>query len=235
MYFCFKESVDLKTCRNYYEALEFAKTYLEVSRQQLRTKITLPKWATIYDVGDIVPVTYMSGLPFWDGKLFRIESKEENREEVTLSVREHQPYIYDDNNTGDKPNLPDTTLTFSKPATPTNSVITDLYNDYGLLELSWDSTTSRHQIVITDSDDNLIVNTPIGRKNYLIDNYELGTYNVEVYAIGGLDRQSATRRESGGGAGLCHVARRFPSHRFDLGLQLARLCGSGFGAGGRKN
>ena len=115
-----EESVDLKTCRNYYEALEFAKTYLEVSRQQLRTKITLPKWATVYDVGDIVPVTYMSGLPFWDGKLFKIESKEENREEVTLSVREHQPYIYDFFGEGNKPELPDTAYTSKEPDAPTD-------------------------------------------------------------------------------------------------------------------
>ena len=147
-----EESVDLKTCRNYYEALEFAKTYLEVSRQQTRTTITLPKWATIYDVGDVVPVTYMSGLPFWDAKLFRIESKEENREEVKLSIREHQPYIYDFFGLGNKPELPDTTYTNKTPDVPTDLNIEHIYDNFIQVKASWVSESQRFDYRVLKGD-----------------------------------------------------------------------------------
>jgi hypothetical protein len=184
-----EKSVDLKTCIYYHEAMHHAKTLLEVSRDQLRTTVEWGPEAIILEVGDILPAVRKS--VGWTNKLFRIETTEESSSgTVTLKLREHQPYIYDDANTGDKPSLPDTELAFVKPATPTTAVIADVYNDFAQVELSWTSTTTRHQIVITDSSGNLIVSTPIGRKNYSITNYPLGTYTVEVYAIGGLDRQS---------------------------------------------
>jgi len=184
-----EESVDLKTCRNYYEALEFAKTYLEVSRQQLRTKITLPKWATIYDVGDIVPVTYMSGLPFWEGKLFRIESKEENREEVTLSVREHQPYIYDFFGEGNKPELPDTAYTSKEPDAPTDLNIEHIYSNFVQVRVRWVSEAQRFDYRVLKGD--VIVQTErVATREIELTGFDLGEYRFQVRALSGLGKRS---------------------------------------------
>lgn len=184
-----EESVDLKTCRNYYEALEFAKTYLEVSRQQLRTKITLPKWATVYDVGDIVPVTYMSGLPFWDGKLFRIESKEESREEVTLSVREHQPYIYDFFGEGNKPELPDTAYTSKEPDAPTDLNIEHIYSNFVQVRVSWVSEAQRFDYRVLKGD--VIVQTErVATHEVELTGFDLGEYRFQVRALSGLGKRS---------------------------------------------
>jgi len=184
-----EESVDLKTCRNYYEALEFAKTYLEISRQQLRTKITLPKWATVYDVGDIVPVTYMSGLPFWDGKLFRIESKEENREEVTLSVREHQPYIYDFFGEGNKPELPDTAYTNKEPDAPTDLDIEHIYSNFVQVRVSWVSEAQRFDYRVLKGD--VIAQTErVATHEVELTGFDLGDYRFQVRALSGLGKRS---------------------------------------------
>ena len=184
-----EESVDLKTCRNYYEALEFAKTYLEVSRQQTRTTITLPKWATIYDVGDVVAVTYMSGLPFWDAKLFRIESKEENREEVKLTIREHQPYIYDFFGLGNKPELPDTTYTNKTPDVPTDLNIEHIYDNFVQVKASWVSESQRFDYRVLKGD--VIVQTErVASHSVEISGFDMGQYRFQVRALGGLGKRS---------------------------------------------
>ena len=184
-----EESVDLKTCRNYYEALEFAKTYLEVSRQQTRTTITLPKWATIYDVGDVVAVTYMSGLPFWDAKLFRIESKEENREEVKLTIREHQPYIYDFFGLGNKPELPDTTYTNKTPDVPTDLNIEHIYDNFVQVKASWVSESQRFDYRVLKGD--VIVQTErVASHSVELSGFDMGQYRFQVRALGGLGKRS---------------------------------------------
>lgn len=184
-----EESVDLKTCRNYYEALEFAKTYLEVSRQQTRTTITLPKWATIYDVGDVVAVTYMSGLPFWDAKLFRIESKEENREEVKLTIREHQPYIYDFFGLGNKPELPDTTYTNKTPDVPTDLNIEHIYDNFVQVKASWVSESQRFDYRVLKGD--VIVQTErVASHSVELSGFDMGQYRFQVRALSGLGKRS---------------------------------------------
>ena len=184
-----EESVDLKTCRNYYEALEFAKTYLEVSRQQTRTTITLPKWATIYDVGDVVQVTYMSGLPFWDAKLFRIESKEENREEVKLTIREHQPYIYDFFGLGNKPELPDTTYTNKAPDVPTDLNIEHIYDNFVQVRASWVSESQRFDYRVLKGD--VIIQTErVASHSVELSGFDMGQYRFQVRSLSGLGKRS---------------------------------------------
>ncbi len=184
-----EESVDLKTCRNYYEALEFAKTYLEVSRHQTRTTITLPKWATIYDVGDVVPVTYMSGLPFWDAKLFRIESKEENREEVKLTIREHQPYIYDFFGLGNKPELPDTTYTNKAPDVPTDLNIEHIYDNFVQVRASWVSESQRFDYRVLKGD--VIIQTErVASHSVELSGFDMGQYRFQVRSLSGLGKRS---------------------------------------------
>jgi hypothetical protein len=180
-------SVDLPTCRNYYEALEFAKTYLEVSRQQLRTTITLPKWATIYEVGDIVPVHH--SFPGWEGKLFRIESIEENREEVTLSDREHQPYIYDFFGEGNKPELPDTTYVPGTPDAPTDLDVTHIYSNFVQVRVSWVSLAQRFDYRVLKG--SVIVKTErIGANSIELSGFDLGEYRFQVRALSGLGKRS---------------------------------------------
>jgi hypothetical protein len=185
-----EKSNSLETCIYYHEALHNAKTLLEISREQLRTTISYGAEASILEVGDIIPVTRLAA--GWYAKLFRIESTSEdlNTGEVQLVVREHQPYIYDDNNTGEKPNIPDTSLVYSRPTTPTNANQTNVYNNFTQVELSWESTTLDHSISISDSDGNTLINELINRKTYQISNFASGTYTVNLKAIGGLSRKS---------------------------------------------
>ena len=181
-------SVDLVTCNNFYEALEFAKTWLEISRQQTKTRIHLPKWALIYDVGDIVPV-YDSFLG-WEGKLFRIEQISSNKQRVTLTVREHQPYIYDFFGEGNKPEIPDTTYSFSNPDEPSDLTIEHVYSAFVQVKISWYSEASRFLYQVLDEQGLLIETDSIARYHVNLSGYALGTYRFRVMALGGLSARS---------------------------------------------
>lgn len=181
-------SVDLVTCNNYYEALEFAKTWLEISREQTKTRIHLPKWALIYDVGDIVPV-YDSFLG-WEGKLFRIEQISSNKKRVTLTVREHQPYIYDFFGEGNKPEIPDTTYSFSNPDEPSDLTIEHVYSAFVQVKISWYSEASRFLYQVLDEQGLLIETDSIARYHVNLSGYALGTYRFRVMALGGLSARS---------------------------------------------
>jgi hypothetical protein len=185
-----EKSITLDTCIYYNEAHKHASTILEVSRQQLRTSIIWGPEASILEVGDILPAYRLS--TGWAGKLFRIESVEKSLStgEVSLRLREHQPYIYDDQNTGDKPELPDTTITYDRPATPTNLSVSDVYNDFSQVVITWDSSTTDHQIVITGSDNNQLVNSQISGKSFSINQFKIDTYSLRLFALGGLGRRS---------------------------------------------
>ena len=181
-------TVDLVTCNNYYEALEFAKTWLEISRQQTKTRIHLPKWALIYDVGDIVPV-YDSFLG-WDGKLFRIEQISSNKKRVTLTVREHQPYIYDFFGEGNKPEIPDTTYSFTNPDEPSDLTIEHVYSAFVQVKISWYSEASRFLYQVLDEQGLLIETDSIARYHVNLSGYALGTYRFRVMALCGLSARS---------------------------------------------
>jgi hypothetical protein len=144
----------------------------------------------ILEVGDIVPAIRTAA--GWAGKLFRIESTEKSTSngQVELQLREHQPYIYDDANAGDKPVIPDTNITYAKPATPSNGVATDVYSNFVQVLLTWDSGTLDHGLAIIDSSDETLVSTRINRRSYQISNLPVGTYTAYVKAVGGLARQS---------------------------------------------
>jgi hypothetical protein len=185
-----EKSITLDTCIYYHEAAHHAKTICLISREQLRTSITWGPEAVILEVGDILPA--IRSAVGWDGKLFRIESTEKStlNGTVELKLREHQPYIYDDANAGDKPVLPDTNLAYTKPATPTNGGSSGVYNNFTQVQLYWDSTTLDHSITISDSDGNILITEYINRKTYQISNLQIGTYTVNIRAFGGLGRSS---------------------------------------------
>jgi hypothetical protein len=185
-----EKSITLDTCIYYNEAHKHASTILEVSRQQLRSSVIWGPEASILEVGDILPAyRAASG---WAGKLFRIESVEKSLStgEVSLRLREHQPYIYDDQNTGDKPELPDTTIAYNRPATPTNLSSTDVYDEFTQVNIAWTSTTTDHQVIILDNSDVQIINTGVAGKLYSVKQLEVGNYTINVYAVGGLGRKS---------------------------------------------
>ena len=181
-------SVELETCRNYYEALEFAKTYLEVSRQQTRAPVILPKWATVYQVGDIVAVSH--SFPGWNGKLFRIESTSENREEVELSLREHQPYIYDFYGEGNKPELPDTAYSASAPDAPTDLTIEHIYSNFIQVRVNWVSSAQRFDYRVLDLAGEILETKRIASTSIELSGFALGEYRFQVRALGGLAQRS---------------------------------------------
>lgn len=180
--------VDLGTCNNYYEALEFAKSYARVSREQLSTRIVLNKWGTIYEVGDIVEVTH--SFPAWDAKPFRITAIQENTDTVELSLREHQPYIYDFYNTGDKPEIVDTGLDLAAPAIPTNLTVTHVYDSFKQVTVAWTGGTTRYDYQVLSSTGTVLANGRIARKTVDLQGYALGTYSFRVRAVGGIGKVS---------------------------------------------
>lgn len=185
-----EQSVTLSGCTNYYEAKHRAKSLLEISREQLRTTITCEAEGEILVCGDIVPVTH--SFPGWNGKLFRVEvaSLDLDTGLVTLDVREHQPYIYDFQNTGLKPEIPDTDRVYTKPATPTNLAYTSVYDNFRQVSVTWSGTTTDYEIAIYNSADVRVISERISRKEFSISTLEIGTYSFEVRAVGGLGRMS---------------------------------------------
>ncbi|ANB27233.1 hypothetical protein A6F57_19840 [Alteromonas stellipolaris] len=181
-------SVELKTCRNWFEAFEFAKTWLEVSRQQTRTRITLPKWGLIYHVGDIVPVYH--SFPGWEGKLFRIETVSSDRKIVTLGVREHQPYIYDFFGEGNKPELPDTSYSNAPPSIPSDLEVEHVYTTFTQVKVTWVSESLRFTYQVISSAGLVLESETIARRWVELSGYALGTYSFRVRALGGLAQRS---------------------------------------------
>lgn len=181
-------SIDLKGCNSYYEALAFAKTRAEVSRQQLSTSITLPIWATLFEVGDIVNVTHPTlGAT---AKPFRIESTNETGYEVELDLREHQPSIYDFLNTGLKPTFPDTTNVISAPAIPANLTKVDVYNELRQVDITWTGTTTNYEVQLIDDSSNVVFGEKVSRKSHPLRDLELGTYTFKVRALSSLGTPS---------------------------------------------
>jgi hypothetical protein len=179
-----EKKTDLDTCDNFFEALAFAKSLAEISREQLKTEITLPIWGTLFEVGDIVKITHSK--VGWNQKPFRIDVTNESDTEVVLSVREHQPYIYDFENTQTKPSYPDTSSTLTLPAAPSNITKLELYTQLKQLSISWTGTTTRYNVVIKNIDNAIIYSETIARKFVEIRNYEFGTYTITVIAQGPL-------------------------------------------------
>lgn len=182
------KSVTLDTCRNYYEALSFAKSYAEVSREQLRAQITLGVKGTLFETGDIVNVSH--SYFGWVQKPFRIESTNESGFEVELSLREHQPYIYDFDNTGLKPEIPDTNNTRAPLVKPTSLIKIEKYNKFSLVQIQWASDFNRFQVAVIQNDEVLQYEN-ITRKYYDIKDLPQGTYTFRVRALNSFGNRSS--------------------------------------------
>ncbi|QJR79601.1 hypothetical protein CA267_001710 [Alteromonas pelagimontana] len=195
--FRLEKSFDRKTCDNYYEALEHAKTLARISREQLHTTITLPKWATVFEVGDIVPVQHdyyewnEEAFPDYGGKLFRITSSNENRREVTLSIREHQPYLYDFFGQGNKPALADSGINNAPPSVPTGVTVTPIYDGNRQLRISWSGDASRFDYQVLSVGGDVVETSRIARSYVELASYSLGSYTFRVRAVGGMAELSA--------------------------------------------
>ena len=184
-----ERTVDLKGCNNYYEALAFAKILAEISREQLSTTITIKGiWATLFEVGDIVNVSH--SYPGWEQKPFRITNTTEKMDEVELTLREHQPYIYDYFGEGNKPEIPDTSIDDSPPAVPADLTITHSYDNFKQVRVSWVSDAARFDYQVIDENDNVLEADRTALNYVDLKGYALGTYTFRVAAIGGLSRSS---------------------------------------------
>ncbi|GBL02926.1 hypothetical protein [Glaciecola sp. KUL10] len=185
-----EKSIKLDTCDNYFEALAFAKSFAQISREQLSTSITMPLWATLYEVGDIVNVTH--SLLGFESKPFRIIATTENDSQVTLKVREHQPYVYDPSNTGTKPSYPDTTNIITRPASVTGLTATAVYSSIAQYRVSWSSNTTRHEVAIVNSDLELVFfDDNVSTKYIDIRNLPFDTYSVGIKAINTIGMKSS--------------------------------------------
>lgn len=174
-------NVELHTCNNYYEALAFGKTLIDVSRQGQRASITLPLWATLYEVGDIVTVSHSR--PGWDQKDFRIERTSESEDEVTLFVREHQPLAYQEPGDIPKPEIPDTNITYTAPNTPTNLLVELFNEELRQARITWSGDTTRYDYQVLNLDNDLLEEGRIARKYIEISGLSAGTYTVKVRAV----------------------------------------------------
>nr|WP_136252882.1 hypothetical protein [Ningiella ruwaisensis] len=181
-------SVNLDTCRNYYEALAFAKAFAEISREQLSTEITLPLWGTLFEVGDIVNVS--NSKAGWSNKPFRIVDTTETDDQIKLKVREHQPYIYDFENTGLKPTFPDTSNPIGRPNPPDNITKQDVYNDLRQIDITWTGDTTRYEVVVENIGGDIVHTETVLRKKVELRNLEQDSYTLTLRAINSLGVKS---------------------------------------------
>ncbi|MFW8589812.1 hypothetical protein ACOI22_03320 [Glaciecola sp. 2405UD65-10] len=177
-----EQSVSLDTCRNYYEAKAFAKAKAEVSRDLKTFTVILELWGIIYEVGDIVPVTYDDY--GFIAKPFRVTSTKESNTEVELTLREHQPSIYDFNFSGDLPTYPATHHQVIKPQSPSNFTLNQYYNQLKQLEVQWSGTTTRYEIQLLNSIGVIIEHQVIARKFFELRNLSQGNYTFRARAVG---------------------------------------------------
>ena len=134
------KNLKLDACNDHYRAMQQGKIEAEHSREGLQAKFTVKPRVYKLKPGQVVKVT--DAERGWDQKPFRILGKTLHKDLFSdLSLREHQPYIYDYHNTGLKPNVPDTTLDPNKLNAPTDLVITD--SAYGGKKATWVSTYAK--------------------------------------------------------------------------------------------
>lgn len=184
-----EKSITLAGCTDYYEALRYAKTIAEISRQQLRMQCVCTPSALQLDVGDIVPVT-VEDLG-WQSKPFRIENIETSEDaDVSLVCREHQPYVYNWDGGGDKPEIPDTTLNFDRPSDPTQLAVTPHYDDSKQVSLTWQSTLTRFDVVVTSQNGTPLRSERISRNPYEVNGLPVGNYVFSVRSLDSFDRPS---------------------------------------------
>lgn len=177
-----EESISLKTCRNYYEAMAFAKSKAQVSRNLKSFTVKLDLWGIIYEVGDIVPITYEDY--GFVSKPFRVTRTSESHSEVELTLREHQPSIYDFSFSGNLPTHPATHHQIVKPQAPSNFTLVQFYNQLKQLEVQWDGTTTRYEIQLLNSSGVIIEHQIIARKFFELRNLNQGNYTFRARAVG---------------------------------------------------
>lgn len=134
------KSVTLDACTNHYLAMQQAKIEAEHSREGLQAIFTVKPRVYKLKPGEVVKVT--SPERGWNAKPFRVLGKTLHKNLFSdLRLREHQPYIYDYHNTGEKPVIPDTTIDPNKLNAPTNLVVID--SAYGGKKATWVSTYAK--------------------------------------------------------------------------------------------
>ncbi|GGA80823.1 hypothetical protein GCM10011369_23490 [Neiella marina] len=134
------KTVNLDACNNYYLAMQQAKIEAEHSREGLLSRFTVKPRVYKLKPGQVVKVTVAER--GWNQKPFRILGKTLHKDLFSdLSLREHQPYIYDYHNTGEKPAIPDTIIDPKKLAEPTGLTVTG--SAYGGKKATWISAYSK--------------------------------------------------------------------------------------------
>lgn len=189
-----EKTVELKTCTDYYEALRFARTFAMVSREQLRFSCVCEPIAQQFQVGDIIPVSHST--PGWNAKPFRCENVVRGQGgEVVLTLREHQPYIYDWDNTGLKPSFPDTDTVVSEPALPTNVQINPVFSSTVQLSATWESEAQEHGWFVQNLASEVISSGSVNRKSVELNGLPAGTYILGVQARWSFGRHSGWKRK----------------------------------------
>jgi hypothetical protein len=181
-----EKKITLETCTNHNEARQMARILCLLSREALSGTIECAPECIKYTVGDIVPITHPS--PMWASKPFRVTNVDYHKDgKVTLTVREHQPYIY--NWDGVIRSIPDVTRHDPRNVqSPTNLAILPLADSK--LELSWESTRTNFIVNVFNANNVVVIHAEPNEKKYIIENLAQGSYTAEVAAVSGIGYES---------------------------------------------
>lgn len=169
----------VSSCNNYYEARQMARIIAMISRESLNFTVQVAPIALRYTVGDIIPISHAK--LGWQKKPFRlIKSVMLPDGTFNLTLREHQPYIYNWLSGDVRPPIPDTILPDPRSVNaPTNLASSEL-ND-GQIKISWQSEYSHFELHIYKNGVNILTtSTPV--PEYIIASLDAGDYEIDVRA-----------------------------------------------------
>jgi hypothetical protein len=181
-----EKKITLETSTDHNEARQMARILCLLSREALSGTIVCAPECIKYTVGDIVPISHPSLM--WVDKPFRITNVDYHKEgNVTLHIREHQPYIYDWD--GSIRSIPD--VAYHDPRnvqSPTSLALLPLADSK--LELTWESSRTEFIVNVYNGDDVVVSHGEPNEKKFIIEKLTQGNYSAEVAAISGIGYES---------------------------------------------
>lgn len=174
-----EQSVKVNAITDYYEARQMARIIAMLSRESLNVEIEVCPLALQYTHGDVIPLFYEK-LGF-AGKPFRlVQSTMLADGWFKLTLREHQPHIYNWHNSNVRPPIPDSTLPSPTNVAPPTDLTFISVKDGGVL-ISWQSPYASFDFELYKNTRRIKLGT-LAQPEYLINTLSKGDYSLDIRA-----------------------------------------------------
>lgn len=172
--------ITVDTITDYYEARQMARVIAMLSRESLTVEVEVAPMALQYTIGDVIPLSHdKTG---WQEKPFRLlNARMLSDGWYKLTLREHQPYIYNWLSGNVRPPIPDTKL-------PDPTVVSEPLNfsaealDDGQIKIIWQSLYSLFEINLYKNNKRIAAYTSV-LPEFVINSVDAGSYELDVRAI----------------------------------------------------